>query len=254
MNTLKFYTPDGKEIEKEDFISLYGKSYYIGESCLVRGIVQSSEYVEKEIEAILKNGIKKETDVIRILAWKIGKIKHSESEKQKNFTYAADWSDAENFNIMRYKESFHLKPFAQYIVSNINELEGRVKTMLQEVLQELKEQAPAGIGGVYLITLIYFLSKGYYPIYDRFAHVAVKALYMDENPKDIYVGNAPGKDDLAKVMAMYKEYCWLLKHVFGTYSIERKLDQALWVYGHGAITVKHDNSTDRVYMSEIFQS
>ena len=39
------------------------------------------------------------------------------------------------------------------------------------------------IGSVYVITILFFLSEGKYPIYDKYAHTAVKALYLNKNPK-----------------------------------------------------------------------
>jgi hypothetical protein len=95
-----------------------------------------------------------------------------------------------------------------------------------------KEKKVKTFGSVYIITLIYFLSGGMYPIYDKFAHKAVKALYFGFNPRSIYVNGAPGKTEVETVMAMYKEYLFLLEGVFGTYHISREQDQALWVYGH----------------------
>lgn len=106
------------------------------------------------------------------------------------------------------------------------------------------------LGVVYVITLIYFLSGGKYPIYDKFTHIAVKALYMNENPYDIFVCGAPGKNNIAQAIGMYKEYCWLLKQVFGKYDIDRKLDQALWVYGHS--TKKYDGYRGEIQLNDVF--
>lgn len=101
-----------------------------------------------------------------------------------------------------------------------------------------------------MITLIYFLSGGKYPIYDKFAHIAVKALYMNENPKDIFVGGAPGKGNMDQAIGMYKEYCWLLKQVFGKYDIDRELDRALWVYGHSK--KKYDGYHGGIQLNDVF--
>jgi hypothetical protein len=51
-------------------------------------------------------------------------------------------------------------------------------------------------------------------------------------PKEVFVGAAPDKTELDKVLAMYKEYVFLLEQVFGYSNSERELDRALWVYGH----------------------
>ena len=85
---------------------------------------------------------------------------------------------------------------------------------------------------MYLITVLYFKSNKKYPIYDYYAHRAVKALYLNKNPEEIFVGAAPDKNEIGKVLAMYKEYVFLLEQVFGYSDIGRDLDRALWVYGH----------------------
>ncbi len=76
------------------------------------------------------------------------------------------------------------------------------------------------------------MTKGKYPVYDSFAHKALKALYMKKAPFEIFSGIAPGKYDVDKVINMYNEFLWLLNELFDTYTIDRKLDRALWVYGH----------------------
>ena len=47
------------------------------------------------------------------------------------------------------------------------------KSEPQEVINELKNNSPNGIGTVYLITLLFFISRGEYPIYDRFVKIAI---------------------------------------------------------------------------------
>lgn len=47
---MKFYDVNGLEIEKEQFVKIYGDSYFIGRKRIVKGVVQNSEFAEKEIE------------------------------------------------------------------------------------------------------------------------------------------------------------------------------------------------------------
>lgn len=108
---------------------------------------------------------------------------------------------------------------------------------------------PDNFGSVYIINLIYFLSKGDWPIYDRFAHIALKAIIMEKHPCEIYVSGAPSKIIKYKenkqektkankeVIKMYMEYLWLLDYIFGGHTFDiigRKKDRALWVYGHAS--------------------
>lgn len=88
------------------------------------------------------------------------------------------------------------------------------------------------VGAVYILAIIFFLSNGVYPIYDKYAHKAVKALYSNRSPKEVFVGEAPDKSKIDDVIAMYEEYLYLLRSVFGTHSISREEDRALWIYGH----------------------
>ena len=90
------------------------------------------------------------------------------------------------------------------------------------------------------------MSGGNIPIYDHYANVAVKTLLSDKNPTDVYVIQAPGKEEHAKgdedkklAVNMLLEYQDVLKQLAdGTECfkkegyISRELDRALWVYGH----------------------
>ena len=101
-----------------------------------------------------------------------------------------------------------------------------------------KEGVPSGVGPVNIINAMFFISNGMAPIYDMFAHKAIRALAMNMTPNCVYMGMNPDKNEVSKVLLMYKEYMLLLKKVFpdkcekkGEF-ISRELDRALWVYGH----------------------
>lgn len=86
---MKFYTLDGNEIDRTVFVEKYGPSYYIDRPRYIPRVGQSSRPIEDYMDELLKNGVKEPLDVVRILAWKLGKIKHSESKN--GFVYAKDW-------------------------------------------------------------------------------------------------------------------------------------------------------------------
>jgi hypothetical protein len=99
-----------------------------------------------------------------------------------------------------------------------------------------------GLGPVYLITLMFFITKGKYPIYDRFAMAALLSLLASENgynlPHDESIvrktslPEKSGSTELSK-LKLYNNYIGLLHHFFGqSWKNDRKIDQALWVYGH----------------------
>ena len=232
---MKFYTLDGNEIDKSEFVEKYGNSYYRGCLRCIPRVGQSSRFVEDHIDTLLKNGIQKPLDVVHILAWKIGKIKHSES--QDSFVYADDWKNAEQFVAYRYNRKFDIQTISEYIANNITQLEKNAENHPQQVLCELRDLHINGLGTVYIITLLYFISRGQYPIYDRFAWKAIQAICDDKTPGDIInASELPEKKSRAfdTVFDTHMiSYMKKMDSVFGSaYQESRDVDRALWVYGH----------------------
>lgn len=232
---MKFYTLDGNEIDKSEFVEKYGNSYYRGCLRCIPRVGQSSRFVEDHIDTLLKNGIQKPLDVVHILAWKIGKIKHSES--QDSFVYADDWKNAEQFVAYRYNRKFDIQTISEYIANNITQLEKNAENHPQQVLCELRDLHINGLGTVYIITLLYFISRGQYPIYDRFAWKAIQAICDDKKPGDIInASELPEKKSRAfdTVFDTHMiSYMKKMDSVFGSaYQESRDVDRALWVYGH----------------------
>lgn len=230
-------------ISKDEFIEMYNKSYFRSAERVVKGVTQNSKVAETEIERILNEGIKTTNDVINILAWKIGKIKHKATDENGKITFSKDWEDPYHFNILRYgKEWKGIKCFAEKIVEKFCELHKKSENCPQEVLNELEKQAPKGIGTVYLITLLYFISQGKYPIYDRFAYIALQGIKTGAKPLATKIDPQTLPDRTSKKFKSVYEDCIEpymkdLSDVFGSdynSSIEeyRNIDRALWVYGH----------------------
>lgn len=103
-----------------------------------------------------------------------------------------------------------------------------------KVLAKACAPVPKNVGAVYIINLLFFLSKGKYPIYDKFAHLALKALNLEVPPCYSFVGGAPDKGEIKKVKSMYMDYVMLIDSLIGfeAYDKDRKWDRALWAYGH----------------------
>ena len=234
---MEFFDRCGKKISAEQFIELYGSSYYLDQDRYVSRASQNSRYVEDEIDRLLREGIKTKTDVVHILAWKIGKILHKASDETRQFCYAADWSNAEKLQVHRFGKQFKIDPMATYITDNITKLEELAKNDPQNVLNDLKGHSIKGIGVVYLITLLYFISRGKYPIYDRFAMMAICGIMSDKKPGEIIpYKELPGKNSpgFGSIMSDHMEpFISKLNAVFGDqYQKSRDVDRALWVYGH----------------------
>lgn len=239
---MDFYALNGDKLTVTEFIEKYGNSYYIDQQRYVSSVAQSSRVVEDTIDELLKNGIKKPIDVVRILAWKIGKIQHSASVD--GFVYAKDWKNAEKFEAYLYKKQFDIRSIAEYVANNITHLENEAATDPQKVLCDLRDLQIRGLGTVYMITLLYFISRGKYPIYDRFAMMAVKAISEGQMPGKtvIKASELPGKNDKAFDTVFddhMKPFISKLNEIFKTaYQESRDVDRALWVYGH-AFTAKN---------------
>ncbi len=250
---MEIFRPDGTKLifDEGEFVNKYKDDYFWGmENYLVSNLHRSSSYVEKEIEEILKKVKVNEPysvrDVVRLLAWKIGKIDHKESEKESTeeivaFRYIDGWKDVEKqmnsdevfARLRSNKEDFPIGKIAYYLVSDMDNLKDLAKKDdPREFFETFCKRSFKGLGTVYIFTLLFFLSGGKYPIYDQFAHKAAKAIVLDKNPNDVFVGYSPSKTEIDKALSMYNEYRWLLSLIFGDESIERDQDRALWVYGH----------------------
>ena len=267
MSDYKFYYPNSDPIEgnnfeerREKFIDFYNKCYYI----------QFSKYIEDEIDKLLLD--KKITDydiydIIHILAWKIGKINHKESESAnpKKFIYYSDWKRAECNPpyIERYEKSskskkeFKINAFWEnikhenFLTECANQINPDEKS-LYNLIENLIKNSCDGIGPVYIITLIYFFTKGSYPIYDQFAKKAIysirnnikpgncvkyKTLPAPELSKDLF-GKKYIDEKAQKIIRQIADIIINFKNniddifEYENYQRNRNIDRALWVYGH----------------------
>lgn len=166
---------------------------------------------------------------IYFIAWKAGRLKIDENGEYK-------W-DGKNgmgntiVNIDKYLKEINNQ--RSVICGWL--AQGDVQSAYQKLLDLNVQCGVKQFGTVYIITLIYFLSKGKYPIYDKFAHKAIMAIDSNRNPMDITVASPPDKSSVAKVINMYTEYYKKIEEIFGSYRLTRKQDQALWVYGHSKV-------------------
>ena len=254
----------------DEFIRFYNQCYYISTSC----------WVETEIEHLLQKDKKSAQDFFNIFAWKTGKINHHKSEESKGFCYTlskdredkAEWyfnpGKREAIAITRSGviakdkdgklDPHKLYEYLEYL-TRINNSEKRAPDILKELMGQDDIVVPNGIGTVYLITFLYFITKGYEPIYDVFAMAALDAIYPDNSEESKSLGsyihprNLPDKNtnSYEKLLngnkSVYKIYKNKLFNRFVTeyinelgenikpeekYSSCRDIDRALWVYGH----------------------
>lgn len=220
----KFYGPKGNEIEEKEFIQFYSNCYYL--SC--------SDVAEREIEEYLKKdgAIRSPMDVMKILEWKLGRIDHKKSQSNGR-TYYTHKDMMKCYETRTRSGDIHAKPICDFISQNFDKL---TSLSPEEILEKLRIQNIQNLGSVYLITLVSFITKGEYPIFDRFAQVAVSAIISGAKP-GAYIEEKALSDRKSNAKAIINRcdsiYVDSLKYVFGErYKQNRDIDRALWVYGH----------------------
>ena len=279
-----FYSLDGKQVTLEEFVDTYSTHYFLPEkhNCAVdgekfviggRAVHQSSHYAELVIKRILTTGIQDRQDLARVLAWKIGKINHKCTEKKNahlgdskddgicdsiSFEYSRCWEKCEckgeNVTIKAYGRNVSLDLDSLFYLINENRgILSKTTPMepdsIRDSMQILRESRIKGIGTVYWITILYFMTHGECPIYDRFAMYALKAgekRIMPDRHKKVKLQDVllvPSKEEkkvlhIADVDGFYKQYVELLGETKIDYKKCRNLDRALWVYGHSFVPYK----------------
>lgn len=251
-----------KKIDIDTFISHYGIIYYDPTSCPdefkwryynskdvttddykkrikndlgISKINGTNYYAEEEISKLLSEKVFNECS----LAWKSGKVDWENGElKTVNFDKGDHYINGYGGEI----EKDEFKKYCEHLEENKDFINDRVnKGEWKDAYSKAKDNAPKNFGTVNIINSLFFITGGNAPIYDKFAHKAVKALLLGISPKDVYYRDIPSKDEVDSVIAMYTEYMLLLKIVFkdffenkkkGEAFIPRELDMALWVYGH----------------------
>lgn len=190
----------------EQFKMIYSKKYYE---------LFTDRVLEDKVMEILKSDQWKSDDIIDVLHWKTGASTYSYEKR----TVKTRWGEIEAKDL-------------------IDKIEGvkKVSDKPEETLKVLME--PKGIGPVYALTLLFFLSKGKYPIYDKYAHMALDAYQKGKEPGEgIVYQELPTNPQ--KIMKKLDEYKERIKHIFGDNALEdRDVDRALWAYGHLFVKTK----------------
>ena len=231
----KLYYPNGDSITGiKEFLDFYNKCYYL----------KNNVEIEDRIKEILENGIQSPVELFRVLAWKLGKINMKKSTKD-SFVYYEGMNEKSMQLRLYSNDDIMLKSDITELYKIIEKYSGNCNTneKAQSFLNEIKtETAKKGWGkyfySVYMITLLYFVSNGKYPIVDSFAYVALEAI--DEQ----YVfGTRKGYPGLASrentkfeeivTKGTYKTYIDRFKSFLQLIKEPdlRKVDQALWTYG-----------------------
>ena len=213
--------------------------YFDGSSqCSDIRVISTDRSVEKIIEDKLKNGTIDEV----VLAWKMGTLKY-DGNKECHIEVKMN----EDGNHMdRYGRQ--VSGLCEYIdrvidVWNNKRLDQFIgKDGFKKIYAELLDcEPPDNFGTVYIISLVYFLSKGKWPLFDKYARIGLEAIYQANEPYNIIIvpKDIPTKYEVNRVVNTYNDYCEKMTKVFGNQDICRKIDRELWVYGHKKNTNKN---------------
>ena len=222
-NKYVFYDPQGNTITSEQFIDFYSRCYY----------TNNSFKAENYIIRCLSNKLTIE-DVQKILAWKIGAVNKYNENENELFIVSDKKTELE---YKRAKISYN-ESFAECITKWSRQQKWN-EDSAKSFFNELFANDFSGIGTVYLLTLLFVVSKGAFPIYDRFAAQAIKAIIDNKKPYEKCEIKEPFEkcnnfsEKIFKDKSFYISYINNLEKIFGEeYKNNRKIDQALWVYGH----------------------
>ena len=261
----------GEEVE---FDKNYSEFYFIGGEAVnlvsPKGLNRSCEWVEKKIYEVCERKDLTVNDILRILAWKMGKIDHDVSNDDKrrdkqDIKYYKNWAEEDNEKNIIVSVQF---PYQQIVKGNafktvaerIGELrkhysEDHNASVIWEELLKLSDDGNKaslrGLGTVYLITLLHFITGGEYPIYDRFAMASLAVWQLKSLKNEVTItknsvvrgSSLPSKDTKqAKELlsaGIYCNYIKVLKQFCEAYygnedewKTNRDVDRALWVFGH----------------------
>lgn len=184
------------------------------------------------------------SDIPLIIAWKVGIIDHDASKE--SVVYTDNFPNTLIYDDFPYHKNINAGPMIDIIVSRLSELKELSKENLREAYKTLYGIRVPYFGSVKVLTLLYFLSQGKCPIYDKFAEMSLNAYYSDTKPGESveYKGLAGNvKNDMSRLVD-YKEN---LEYIFGNEIYEsRSIDRALWVYGHLFLEIKKTKKVKEV--------
>ena len=240
---MTFYDIDGQPIDKQSFIQKYNAYYYTGLSHKNYFYANHDDYVivpknspaaEIYMEHLLYKGCETYIDVCNVLAWKFGMIDYEETEKRNIIVWKSGWK-TKNYAKTCWGKIFNIQKVAE-VVLEINRKPFLDDQKIIDIMgTEFRYEN--GIGPTYMLTLLYFIRHGQFPIYDQFADRAVQAIMCGVKPANtiermivLPAKTEPAFNELIKQLNPFKT---IIEVLFGEeYYLSRNIDRALWVYGH----------------------
>ena len=233
---MSLYSPslcDGIE-SPEEFLAIYGAIY---------DYLNRNQALESKIDALLQMGMPQaDTDEFtesraEIIYWKVGGTHPVDLSRPSE----GDWK-------IRY----------QYGEIDVNEVADKARKIVSTPEDDaLLRNSLLGfasvrhMGPVYSITIAHFLSQGRLPIYDKFAHIAMLSIcgqgLAGRKASDCYYSDryinrySPASSSaIDTIVNRYSAYVSLAQRVYGLLEkggvtddrFSRRVDKALWAYGH----------------------
>ena len=225
----KFLMPDGKrEIEKNEFLQFYSDAYYL----------RNNKAVEDTILKIFDININdyNEEHIKKILAWKTGAILQQDFHDD-TIKYKKEFEREQN-KIKIYGKIINLSEVLELLKEAIDKEEKkkddieRLKAFMHSFYNNHRVLI-SGLGPVYALTLRFFASRGNEPIYDSFARQALWSITEHKS-------KLPRNPSYENIVDIYDDYLEMIRTEFrveydnrkNNRDNWRKVDQALWMYGH----------------------
>jgi len=234
---MTFFDEQGNPIQCQQWLNTYEPYYFLNgptSGRRINGRNQSSRFVEDQVCALLAKTVPlSQHDLILAMAWKIGGlIDHGRSEASQRIEYLQNWPTTLTVTVQ-----YGTRDFSRSIPSLANNMNTILKQVSQGNPRYLFDLAPqfAGFGNVYILTVLFFVTHGRYPIYDRYAHIAAQAIDQDLPPGSrVHYKELQKWDDYDRYMNLLRAINKACPQQFGNPSmlISRPGDRALWVYGH----------------------
>ena len=247
--SLTMYFPDQTECKDiNQFISCYNQVYFYDKN--------TSTIAEALADMLLRKTKFEPIDVFNILAWKVDGIDTNSTISIDNLRYRRSWRVE---NEKYYGDNIYHKLKLDRVISFISENSEKwlahwddtesgfdpeyAQNVVSEILGIITGQTKTYIGKVYIITLLYFITKGRWPIYDQFASIAINAMNTENmKPYDI-ISDSELPDTNSEAFSkhltssgIYMDYLNFIKEFQSQstyqYITSRDIDRALWAYGH----------------------
>lgn len=248
MSFTMYYPDQTPCTDLNEFIKCYNQLYYYDANTNVAS--------EKFVDDLLKKTEFSEDDVFNLLAWKAGGVDITTTIDQNNIRYKKNWKkeNGKYYGRGQWKElkmnsiiTFVSKHSKEWLAHWNNKEFCYDAEYAQNIVSDLASitemNESTNIGSVIIITILYFVSKGRWPIYDQYASIAMNAMKKEHMKPYERIDNIelPGKTSSAfsrmiTITGRYKDYIKFIEDIElqsnYQYTNSRDIDRALWTYGH----------------------